>query len=488
MLAAALLYNEKVELTVGTIILCNFILITMMTDRSVQNQPIPLWMDVTNWTCLAVYTLEMVVFLYVERMRTFLHFRQCFDVVVVVASVTGEILEAVKVGVGTGTFSLLRVFRLMRLLRIVRAARALGQIKELMKLVQMMASCFKTLFWAFCMTFLVMTMWSHLAVLFIQPLIEELDQKHVWDDCGSRCQKAFVSVMRANLTFFQTVVASDSWGEVAVPVIEEYPFTALIFVGALLTLVFGMLNLIVAVVVDAFADGREKDLKSRARERMEKELQEKEVLHKIFRKMDCAKSGEMTFVELSHGAHTVPEFKQRLRLMNIGLDDLQQLFSLLDEDGSGTIEPAEFAEVFYRLKTTDSTVATVFQKHYIMEIKKKQVRMMTMLHDMNCKLAHLENSAGHRTSSSQKPLHHASSNSDTGILISAEDVVHTGAQVEQSGVDWKGRIRSNTPDEIIQDTFALSPASSDVELRLPTLLTSTVWQASQPCVSVGDGS
>jgi len=202
MLAAALLYNEKVELTVGTIILCNFILITMMTDRSVQNQPIPLWMDVTNWTCLAVYTLEMVVFLYVERMRTFLHFRQCFDVVVVVASVTGEILEAVKVGVGTGTFSLLRVFRLMRLLRIVRAARALGQIKELMKLVQMMASCFKTLFWAFCMTFLVMTMWSHLAVLFIQPLIEELDQKHVWDDCGSRCQKAFVSVMRANLTFF----------------------------------------------------------------------------------------------------------------------------------------------------------------------------------------------------------------------------------------------------------------------------------------------
>jgi len=296
--------------------------------------------------------------------------------------------------------------------------------------------------------------------------------------------------MRANLTFFQVFVASANRGEVAIPVIEAYPSTALIFVGALLTLVFGMLNLIVAVVVDAFADGREKDVKSRARERMEKELQEKEILHRIFRKMDYANNGGMTFVELSHGARTVPEFKQRLRLMDIGVEDLQQLFSLLDEDGSGTIEPEEFVEVLYRLKTTDSTVATVFQKHYIMEIKKKQVRMETILNDMNGKLANIENSVGHHTASAQIPQQHASSNSDfkvsrspTGTLISDEDVEHTGALVEQSGVDCKRRAHSNTPDEVIQDAFAVSPVPSDVELKLPALLTSTGWQASRPCVS-----
>ena len=37
----------------------------------------------------------------------------------------------------------------------------------------------------------------------------------------------------------RTVIAGDSWGHIAVPVIEAYPATAVIFVGSLLTLVFG---------------------------------------------------------------------------------------------------------------------------------------------------------------------------------------------------------------------------------------------------------
>eukprot|EP00435_Cladocopium_sp_Y103_P041717 s1365_g11.t1 len=46
-------------------------------------------------------------------------------------------------------------------------------------------------------------------------------------------------VMDANLLLFKTVIAGDGWGTIAVPVIEAYPATAVIFVGSLLTLVFG---------------------------------------------------------------------------------------------------------------------------------------------------------------------------------------------------------------------------------------------------------
>ncbi|CAE7662364.1 unnamed protein product, partial [Symbiodinium pilosum] len=55
---------------------------------------------------------------------------------------------------------------------------------------------------------------------------------------------------------FKTVVAGDSWGEIAVPVIQSHPETAFIFVGSSLTIVFGVLNLIVAVIVDTFAEAR----------------------------------------------------------------------------------------------------------------------------------------------------------------------------------------------------------------------------------------
>ena len=72
--------------------------------------------------------------------------------------------------------------------------------------------------------------------------------------------------MTANLLLFKTVIAGDGWGEIAVPVIEAHPGTALIFMGAYLTIVFGVLNLIVAVVVDTFADARERDVLNLAEE------------------------------------------------------------------------------------------------------------------------------------------------------------------------------------------------------------------------------
>lgn len=44
------------------------------------------------------------------------------------------------------------------------------------------------------------------------------------------------------------MVAGDSWGDVAVPLIEADPWVATgIFIGSHLTIVFGVLNLVVAV-------------------------------------------------------------------------------------------------------------------------------------------------------------------------------------------------------------------------------------------------
>ena len=51
-----------------------------------------------------------------------------------------------------------------------------------------------------------------------------------FQDCRG-CGRAMSSVMDANLLLFKTVIAGDGWGEIAVPVIEQYPSTAVIFMG-----------------------------------------------------------------------------------------------------------------------------------------------------------------------------------------------------------------------------------------------------------------
>lgn len=98
-----------------------------------------------------------------------------------------------------------------------------------------------------------MTVWAMLIVEWIHPCVLSLQSKFgTFDDC-EQCLRATSSVMDANLLLFKTVIAGDSWGLLAVPVIEEYPLAAVIFMGSLLTLVFGVLNLIVAVPGPSFS-------------------------------------------------------------------------------------------------------------------------------------------------------------------------------------------------------------------------------------------
>lgn len=49
-------------------------------------------------------------------------------------------------------------------------------------------------------------------------------------------------------------------------------------------------------------------------------------------------TGELTLDDLVKGAQTDPEFRSRLRVMDIDAHDLEQFFEMIDADGSGAIE------------------------------------------------------------------------------------------------------------------------------------------------------
>ena len=72
--------------------------------------------------------------------------------------------------------------------------------------------------WSFIFCFVIMTMWAMLMVEFIYPIILELYDAGAFIDC-EQCLEATKSVMHADLLLFKTVIAGDSWGEIAVPVI-----------------------------------------------------------------------------------------------------------------------------------------------------------------------------------------------------------------------------------------------------------------------------
>lgn len=218
-----------------------------------------------------------------------------------------------------------------------------------------------------------------LIVELVHPLLMEIDQQNpeIFQDCAPQCLRATRSVMDANLLLFKTVIAGDSWGLIAVPVIQQHPLTAVIFMGSLMTLVFGVLNIIVAVVVDTFAEVRESDVMNLAQELDHNLKKDRKFLQKIFNRLDKKGDGELTLQDLMDGARQDPEFQSRLRVMDIDEVDLQQLFDMIDADGSGAIEAQEFIAPLSRW-VHESKTAPRFIKYNMMQALNMQEEMIRL--------------------------------------------------------------------------------------------------------------
>ncbi|CAJ1336692.1 unnamed protein product [Effrenium voratum] len=321
--------------------------------------------------CLCLYTTELLCNAYVRGSKMCRDWIGALDVVIVIFGWAENIVSAAiasDIGLPLGV---LRVFRLVRIARTIRLLKRLRMLRELYKLIVMMASVFRTLMWSFLLCFLVMTGFAMLIVEFVNPIMQDLNEQFgTFEDCPF-CLQSTSTVMEANLLLFQTVVAGDSWGRVAVPVIHASPATALIFIGSLLTLVFGVLNLIVAVVVDTFAEARLHDVEALAEE-LEIDLQaDREQLNELFQRIDKQGTGELTLDELIDGARNDATFQSRLKVMDIDESDLQQLFHMIDVDQSGTLQVSEFVGPLSRW-AHDSKTAPRFIKYNLMQSMQMQ--------------------------------------------------------------------------------------------------------------------
>merc|ERR1719265_2830945 len=168
-------------------------------------------------------------------------------------------------------------------------------------------------------------------------MLSEIYENFPFDERCARCPRAFSSIWEANWTFVQTIVVRDAWATYCLPIIEEHWWSAVIFTGVMITITFGVLTLIPAVVIDTFAERRRNDIPTIASTMEFKEAREKAALQKIFDRIDEDGSGEVNYDEIRAGAAVVPEFRQYLRVLDIDENDLQDLFNMIDSDGSGDV-------------------------------------------------------------------------------------------------------------------------------------------------------
>eukprot|EP00930_Biecheleria_cincta_P035581 TRINITY_DN24466_c0_g1_i1.p1 TRINITY_DN24466_c0_g1~~TRINITY_DN24466_c0_g1_i1.p1 ORF type:complete len:681 (-),score=130.84 TRINITY_DN24466_c0_g1_i1:142-2151(-) len=311
-----------------------------------------------------MYVVELLLILVARGFRSIRNPWVTLDVIIVAGGLFDKLAQALTLDDG-GVLLLARFLRIFRILRLTRVFGKFSFLGELQKLVKMALSCVKTLFWSLVFTFLVTTFWAMMCVELLRPYLLEIAEEGELDGCA-QCVSSLDSVMHANLLLFKTVVAGDSWGQVAVPILLRHPWTAVVFIGSHMTIIFGALNLVVAVVVDEFAESRARDYEHMAEELENDHGKDTAFLTRIFKEIDADNSGEVELEELLDGARKVPEFRDRLRVLDIDESDLKQLFKMLDNDNSGTISSSEFINALSRWMH-DSKTAARFTKYNLMK-------------------------------------------------------------------------------------------------------------------------
>lgn len=377
--AASCLGSLKTDMFFGMVVIFDVVLMSEDINTRAAERTVPAWLELSSGLCLLVYTVEFVLSAFAHGRAMFREKVVILDAVILIVGYLEMILAVAQVSFEE--IGMLRMLRVVRMARLLRLARRSPALKELRKLGMMFASCIKTLFWSLVFCFLVLSFWAMAAVELVQPLMPGMANEGLWDDCGELCGTAFSTVMRANLTLFKTIVAGDSWGQLAEPIVVKHPWTAVIFVGSLVSLVLGVLNLVVAVVVDTAAEQRQKDVTNLAQDMDAEQELDLKWLTKIFQKIDEDGSGELELDELIQGAQNVPEFQSRLRVMDIDEDDLVQLFHMLDADGGGSISPEEFKHALSRW-LFDSKTASRFVKYNVMQLAEEQKNLLEQMQQM----------------------------------------------------------------------------------------------------------
>eukprot|EP00928_Gymnodinium_smaydae_P042861 TRINITY_DN28831_c0_g2_i2.p1 TRINITY_DN28831_c0_g2~~TRINITY_DN28831_c0_g2_i2.p1 ORF type:complete len:519 (+),score=66.38 TRINITY_DN28831_c0_g2_i2:88-1557(+) len=368
---AELLESSAFETTVGLLIVLNLAISVYETDVSAEPQleEPPAWLGAVNTLMFCVFLSEVCLRIMAFQSKFFKPWISwnTFDLFLVLSDCLLMLVRLFNTDVMQN--GALRVLRICRAFRIVHAIRIWPFFRELYVMLHSLIGAFKAMIWSTVLLMLMLTLFGIVAVELINPLVREIDAAGGYEGC-ERCHRAFGTVWSSIVTCFQQVIAGDSWGLVTIPVIETYPSTAPFFVCIIVTVQFGILNLILVAIVDHAQKAASDDAQFQARSRKEAFEKAQQDLLGICQSLDSDGSGSIVIDELMVGFETVPELANQMKFLDVSKADMSILFSILDEDGNGTVQYEEFMEQLFKMQNQDMGVMLSFLRSYIQDIRK----------------------------------------------------------------------------------------------------------------------
>jgi voltage-gated sodium channel len=263
-----------------------------------------------------------------------------FDFLLVVASF-GALITYFR-GQSSVGIKLVAAVRIIRLLRIVRNIKGQRAFRELWFIVQGMLDSLTTLLWVALLLGIIVYC---VAVVLTSSVGHDGYAEEQWE----YAQQYVGTVPKAMWTVVQ-VITFDAWAtDVVRPMNLASPGSLWLLLATIIVCSFGVLNVIVAVMVQhtrKLADENLGHVDSVLEEK------DKQLLHSMaeeFHSSDEDGNAELSFDEFKELLKS-KTFSFKLRLLGIHSDEAESLFGLLDADRSGTVSHNEFVMGLQKIK------------------------------------------------------------------------------------------------------------------------------------------
>lgn len=247
---------------------------------------------------------------------------------------------------GMDVVSILKIFRLFRLMRIIRVLRS---YRKLAMVVGTLVEALKLLRWVAVLAVLFIYTFAVFFTVYIGQR-DDLYVVYAKATGGWEHDEFFGTVPKSMFSLFQIMMLEGWASKVVRHVMSNQPFMIVVFVLFIMLSSFGMLNLVVGVIVQHVLmsgqsfeadviEAEEKDT-SRVLERLREVLMGAE---------DCSADRTMTQYDFEQVAEE-PSMAQLLEAVNLSTLTADMLFTVLDEEGSGTVPIDVFLGGCRRLK------------------------------------------------------------------------------------------------------------------------------------------
>lgn len=355
---------------ISAVIVVNTITMGLETDLTNANDPAK---DRIFWILLEsimiiIFTAEIVVRLYIERWHWPWSLWNWLDVCLVICAIMETwILNFME---ESGRLRVVGLMRCVRMVRLVRVFRLLRMFSPLYTTVM----AFKEALSGLAYIGAIMVGGIYVCAIFITGVVGRGDMREL-DLAGITGTERFGSVMWSMYSLFE-LITLEGWVEVARPMVEHQPAMAIFFVSFICLFTFGLLQMVVAVVVEKTLMNAKKTQLTVAEKMQQKVGKQLERMREAFIECDSNQDKMIDRTEFAEAMEATPtgKLKDCFEALELPTHDALTLFDMLDGDASGQLNMEEFLNGVKRVLGASDPLWDHLATHALMMGLRKQFK------------------------------------------------------------------------------------------------------------------